>query len=77
MTFRSFLKWQIVLLIGLTICFFSSFGRAVAPEAKPVMEIASPRYDAGSHWEGEVISHVFEVRNSGKGELKIFNVKPG
>ena len=77
MTFRSSLKWQIVLLIGLMACFYSSFAQADASEAKPVMEIPSPRHDAGTHWEGEVVSHTFEVKNSGNGELKILNVKPG
>jgi len=77
MPFRNSLKWQIVLLIGLIAYFYSSFAQAVAPEAKPVVEIPSPRHDAGTHWEGEVISHTFEVRNSGNGELKILSVKPG
>jgi hypothetical protein len=77
MTFRSSLKWQIVLLVGLIGGFCSSFAQAVTPEAKPVMEIPSPRHDAGTHWEGEVVSHAFEVRNSGDGELKILSVKPG
>ncbi len=77
MTFRSSLKWQIVLLVGLIGGFYSSFAQAVTPEAKPVMEIPSPRHDAGTHWEGEVVSHTFEVRNSGDGELKILSVKPG
>ena len=73
----SSLKWQIVLLIGLIGGFYSGFAQAVTPEAKPVMEIPSPRHDAGTHWEGEVVSHTFEVRNSGNGELKILSVKPG
>ncbi len=77
MTSRSSLKWQIVLLVGLIGGFYSSFAQAVTPEAKPVMEIPSPRHDAGTHWEGEVVSHTFEVRNSGDGELKILSVKPG
>jgi hypothetical protein len=77
MNSRSSLKWQIVLLVGLIGGFYSSFAQAVTPEAKPVMEIPSPRHDAGTHWEGEVVSHTFEVRNSGDGELKILSVKPG
>jgi len=77
MTFPSSLNWQIVLLVCLTACFYSSFAQAVAPEAKPVMEIPSPRHDAGTYWEGEVVSHTFEVRNTGNGELKILSVKPG
>jgi hypothetical protein len=77
MTFRSFLKWQLVLLVGLTIYFSASLARADASEAKPVMEIPSSRYDAGTHWEGEVVTHAFEVKNTGSSELKILSVKPG
>ena len=77
MSSRTFLKWQIVFLIGLTTCFFSTFARADASKAKPVVEIPSPRYDAGSHWEGEVVVHAFKVKNTGSSELRILSVKPG
>jgi hypothetical protein len=77
MTFRSSLKWQLVLLVGLAACFSSSFAQADASEAKPVMEMPSPRYDAGTHWEGEVVTHAFEVKNTGNSELTILSVKPG
>ena len=75
MTLRSSLKWQIVFLVSLIA--YSGLAEAVAPEVKPVVEIPSPRHDAGTHWEGELVSHTFEVRNTGNGELKILNVKPG
>jgi len=77
MTFRSSLKWQIVLLVGLIGGFYSSFAQAEAPEAKPVVEIPSPRHDAGTHWEGEVVTHDFKVKNTGSSELRIISVKPG
>lgn len=77
MTFRSSLKWQLVLLVGLAACFSSSFAQADALEAKPVMEMPSPRYDAGTQWEGEVVTHAFEVKNTGSSELTILSVKPG
>jgi hypothetical protein len=77
MSSSTFLKWQIVFLIALTTCFLSSFARADASEAKPVVEIPSPRYDAGSHWEGEVVIHAFKVKNTGSSELRILSVKPG
>ncbi len=77
MTFRSFLKWQIVLIVGLILPLYPIVAQAGTTEAKPIMEIPSPRHDAGSHWEGEKVSHTFEVRNSGKGELRILSVKPG
>jgi len=74
MTFRSSLKWQVVLLVGLfgVLC----AGLSLA-DAKPAMLIPSPRHDAGTHWEGETVSHTFEVKNSGTEELRILNVKPG
>jgi len=71
------MKWLAILFIGLMGGFYASFAQAVAPEAEPVMEISSPRHDAGTHWEGEVVTHTFEVKNSGNGELKILSVKPG
>ncbi len=77
MKFYRSMKWLVILFIGLTACFYSNFAQAVAPEAEPVVEIPAPRHDAGTHWEGEVVSHSFEVRNSGNGELKILSVKPG
>ncbi|MGD8915919.1 MAG: hypothetical protein PVH35_04925 [Syntrophobacterales bacterium] len=77
MAFRSSLKRQIIFLVGFTVCLYSSFAQAVAPEAKPVVEIPSPRHDAGTHWEGEVVTHSFEVKNTGSSELRILTVKPG
>ena len=74
---RGMMKWLAILLIGLTACFFLSFAQAAAPKAEPVVEIPAPRYDAGSHWQGEVVTHAFEVKNSGNSELKILSVKPG
>jgi len=71
------LKWQIVLFVGLILAVCPSFSQAVAPEAKPVVEITSPRHDAGTHWEGDIVTHGFEVKNTGSSELKILNVKPG
>jgi hypothetical protein len=75
MTLRSSLKWQIVFLVSLIA--YSGLAEAVAPEAKPVVEIPSPRHDAGTHWEGEIVTHGFEVKNAGSSELRILNVKPG
>jgi len=77
MKFRGSMKWLVIVLIGFTICFYSRFTQAVTPEAKPVVEIPSPRHDAGTHWEGEIVTHGFEVKNSGNSELRILNVKPG
>jgi hypothetical protein len=51
--------------------------RADTEKAVPALIIPSPRHDAGSHWEGETVSHTFEVKNGGGAELRILNVKPG
>ena len=48
-----------------------------AAEGRPILVIPSPRYDAGSLWEGEKVSHTFEVKNTGSATLRIFNVQPG
>jgi hypothetical protein len=77
MTLRSFLKWQTILVVGLIIGFYSTVSQADAPKAKPAAEITSPRYDAGTHWEGDIVTHAFEVKNTGSGELRILHVKPG
>jgi hypothetical protein len=44
---------------------------------EPALVIESPGFDVGAVWEGNPISHAFEVRNDGKAELKILEVKPG
>jgi hypothetical protein len=67
----------IIILVVIIGCFHFGFAQAVGPEAKPVVEIPSPRHDAGIHWEGEIVTHGFEVKNTGSSELRILNVKPG
>jgi hypothetical protein len=70
-------QWRPVLLwalAGLGIVVGSqAFGRG----GEPTLVFPSPSYDAGVIWEGETLSHSFEVRNEGKGELRILEVKPG
>jgi hypothetical protein len=77
MTFRSSLKGHIVFFVGLILAINPLVAQAVAPEDKPIVQILSPRYDAGTRWEGEIVTHVFEVKNAGSSELRIINVKPG
>ena len=50
---------------------------ADSEKLEPVLVIPSPRHDAGRHWEGETVTHTFEVKNGGTAELRILNVKPG
>lgn len=42
----------------------------------PVLELGESSYDFGEVPEGDVVSHDFIVKNTGKGELKINKVSP-
>ena len=66
-----FLIITLVTLLGL------SDSRADGEKASPALMLPSPRHDAGSCWEGDTVSHTFEVKNGGSAELRILNVKPG
>ena len=66
-----FLPSLLMILLGLPVT-----GKS-AETATSALIILSPRHDAGIHWEGETISHTFEVKNGGSAELRILNVKPG
>jgi len=49
-----------------------------APGGKqPAISIEANQFDAGEVWEGDVVTHSFAVKNTGKAELAITNVKPG
>ncbi len=60
----------IVLLFVLTLSF--------AQDGKPSMVIDQEIYDAGVVVRtGAPLEHVFVIKNTGNGELRIFDVKPG
>jgi hypothetical protein len=46
-------------------------------ENQPAIMIEQKMFDAGEVWEGDVVNHSFIVKNTGKAELNISNVKPG
>ena len=71
------LKLPIMVFVGLILAIYPIVSQADSSTAKPILEIASPRHDAGTHWEGEVVSHTFKVKNTGSEELRILSVKPG
>jgi hypothetical protein len=71
------LRWKVILIAGLIAAVNPTASQANTAVAKPILEIASPRHDAGAHWEGEVVSHTYQVKNSGSEELRILSVKPG
>jgi hypothetical protein len=71
------LKLPIMVFVGLILAIYPIVSQADSSAAKPALVIESPRHDAGPHWEGEVVSHTFKVKNSGSEELRILSVKPG
>ena len=77
MNFLSKLKWSILLFTLPVVPLFPALSRANPAATQPSLVIESPRYDAGTHWEGDTVSHTFEVKNSGSEVLKILSVKPG
>jgi hypothetical protein len=77
MNFLKRLKWSIVLFTLLVTALSPLLSQADSPTAKPILEIPSPRHDAGTHWEGEVVSHTYQVKNTGSEVLRILSVKPG
>jgi hypothetical protein len=77
MNFLKRLKWSIVLLTVLVTALSPLLSQADSPTAKPSLEIPAPRHDAGTHWEGEVVSHTSQVKNTGSDLLRILSVKPG
>ena len=71
------LKLPVMIFIGLFLAIYPIVSYADSSAVKPVLEIPSPRHDAGTHWEGEVVSHTYQVKNTGSEELRILSVKPG
>jgi hypothetical protein len=51
--------------------------KAAVPESKAILDLKETTYDFGTIMEGQPVEHVFEVRNAGKEQLVIDNVKPG
>ena len=44
---------------------------------QPAITFDATQFDAGEVWEGDIVTHSFIVKNTGKAELTIANVKPG
>ncbi len=70
-------QWRPILLWALAALGIVMVSQAFSQGGEPTLVLPSPSYDAGVVWEGETISHTFEVRNEGRGELRILEVKPG
>jgi hypothetical protein len=72
---RRWVSGVLGVLVGLSIVAIGS--RVLGQGAEPVLTIPAPSHDMGTVWEGETMSHAFEVKNEGTAELKILEVKPG
>jgi hypothetical protein len=71
------LRLPIMVFVGLVLVIYPIVSQADSSAARPILEIPSPRHDAGTHWEGEVVSHTYQVKNTGDEVLRILSVKPG
>ena len=56
---------------------FMTIALATDEENQPVMVLDEIMYDMGKIFEQDLYNHVFVVKNSGKSDLIINNVKPG
>jgi hypothetical protein len=76
-------------LFILMLCFCMSGAYAADPASKPsqpkpaasqnapVLEVPEATYDFGEALEGHEVAHDFKIKNTGKGELQIEQVRPG
>lgn len=65
-------------LVGVVVLVsFSGFAAETGQDGKPSLSLPSAEHDAGQVREGNIVSHEFKVRNTGKAELQIIEVKPG
>lgn len=76
-------KWFLMVAI-LLFCWVGS-GRAAEEGSSPppgslqdapAIQVAEPTFSFGEVEEGADVSHTFSVKNTGKGELKIDQVRP-
>jgi len=70
-------RWHPVLIWAVTGIAILISAQVFGQGGEPALVITSPSFDVGAVWEGDTISHAFEVKNEGKAELKILEVKPG
>jgi hypothetical protein len=65
-------------LVGLVVLVsLSGFAADTGQEGKPSLSLSSTEHDFGQVREGKILSHDFKVRNTGKAELQIIEVRPG
>lgn len=76
-------KIPVLLFLCLPIFFSPAFAAASQnppvqqqqPGDTPQIQVANPDYDFGSAPQGDMVEHVFTVKNTGKQTLKIQHVK--
>ncbi len=64
-------SWMFIVLAGLLLV----LGRSEIEAAAPKIQVDEPVYDFGTIKPGEKVSHVFQFKNVGDGELVITDVK--
>lgn len=70
-------RWRSALILVMTGIAFLISAQVFGQGGEPALVITSPSFDMGAVWEGDTISHAFEVKNEGKAELRILEVRPG
>lgn len=70
-------RWRSALILVMTGIGFLISAQVFGQGGEPALVITSPSFDMGAVWEGDTISHAFEVKNEGKAELRILEVRPG
>ena len=70
-------SWLFSLALGTLILIFSSLAPAQQRVGGPKMVIKEREFDFGEVKEGAVITHSFQILNSGNETLTIVKVNPG
>jgi hypothetical protein len=66
-----------IVILLLIISGISAIAAASDEENQPVMVLQEMQFDMGKIFEQDTYNHVFIVKNTGKADLIINNVKPG
>ena len=70
-------KRGVVALMSLVLLVSGAVLAQDGDDLKPVIFISKMRHDFGKTFESDLFAHEFVVRNKGRADLEIDNVKPG
>jgi hypothetical protein len=65
------------LTVAMVLFFLLDPAAGAAKESGPRLSLSSTELDFGQVREGKIVSYDFKVRNTGKAELQIIEVRPG